>query len=123
MYDRSSDLREVDAGVRDAVWFAVGVAVVGAVVLLAAVMWVSTCQGATADTVACGSAQRTLLALAAPGVLLAGGLRAFFRTHQTSRQGRASWAWQGAGWFLLTLMLVVMTTGMSALAGATVLGA
>ena len=122
MYDRPSDLRDADVGVRDAVRFALGVAAAGAVILLAAVFWVSTCQGATADSVACGPPQRTLLALAAPGVLLAGGLRAFFRTHQTSREGRTSWAWHGTGWFLLTLMLLVLTTSMPALAGITVLG-
>ncbi|MEO3761553.1 hypothetical protein ABGB19_25145 [Mycobacterium sp. B14F4] len=123
MYDSPGDLRDVDAAVRDAVRFALGVAVLGAVFLLTAVVWVSTCQGATADSVACGPPQRTLLALAAPGVLLAGGVRAFVRTHQTSREGRTSWAWHGAGWFLLTLMLLALTTSMPALAGITVLGA
>ncbi len=32
-------------------------------------------------------------------------------------------AWQGAGWFLLTSMLLVLTTSMPALAGFPVLGA
>lgn len=123
MYDRPSNPRDVDAGIRDAVRFTLGVAVMGAALLLTAVVWVSTCQGATADSAACGPPQRTLLALAAPGVLLAGGLTAFFRTHQTSRQRRPSRAWQGAGWFLITLMVLVLTTSMPALAGITVLGA
>jgi hypothetical protein len=123
VYPSSGDLRHVDAGIRDAVRFALGVAVVGAVFLLAAVVWVSTCQGATADSVACGPPQRMLLALAAPAVLLAGGLRAFFRTYQTSRKGRSSPAWQGAGWFLLTLMLLMLSTGVPALTGITVFGA
>ena len=123
MYPSSSDLRQVDGGVREAVRFTLGVAVLGAVLLLAAVVWVSTCQGATADLIACGPPQRMLLALAAPGALLAGGLRAFFRTHQMAREGRPSWAWHGAGWFLLTLMLLVLTASMPALNGITVIGA
>lgn len=39
-------------------------------------------------------------------VLLAGGLRAFVRTHQTSQSGRPSWPRQVAGWLLLTLTLL-----------------
>ena len=123
MYPSSSDLRHVDAGVREAVRFALGVAVVGAVLLLAAVVWVSTCQGATADLVACGPPQRMLLALAAPAVLLAGGARAFYRTYQIAREGRPAWAWHGTGWFLLTLMMLILTTSMPALTGITVIGA
>jgi hypothetical protein len=121
VYHTPGDLRHVDAGVREAVRFALGIAVASAVVLLAAVVWVSTCHGATADTVACGPPQRMLLALAAPGILLAGALRAFVRTYQTWRSGRLSLAWQGAGWILLTLMLLVLT-GTPALTGITVLG-
>lgn len=122
VYDTPNDLRHLDAGLGEVVRFALGVAAASAGVLLAAVVWVSTCQGATADTVACGSPQRTLLALAAPGVLLAGGLRAFLRTHQSSRAGRPSTAWQGAGWLLLALMLLVLGTSMPALTGNAVIG-
>lgn len=122
MYDSPGDLRHVDAGVREPLRFALAVAVAGVVMLLTAVVWVSTCQGATADSVACGPPQRMLLALSAPAILLAGGLRAFFRTYRTWREGRASWAWHGAGWFLLTLMLLVLTTSMPALTGTTVFG-
>lgn len=121
MHHGSSELRHVDTGVRDAARFALGIAAAGAVFLLGAVVWVSTCQGATADLVACGTPQRTLLALAAPAVLLGGGLRAFLRAYQTWRRGEMSWAWHGAGWFLLTSMLLVLTTSMPALTGSVVL--
>jgi hypothetical protein len=73
----------------------------------------------------CGSApataptQRTLLAIGAPVILLIGGLRAFVRTYQTWRKQETWWAWQGAGWFLLTLMLIVLTMSMPPLAGFT----
>ena len=68
--------------------------------------WVSTCNdGTEVDTVACGSVERTLLGLGAPIILLIGGLWAFVRTYQLWREHQTWWAWQGAGWFLFTLML------------------
>lgn len=122
MYRAPSELKRFDTGARDAVRFALGIVATGAVFLVAAMVWVSTCQGATADVVACGPPQRTLLALAAPAILFVGGLRAFFRTYQSWRDGEMSWAWQGAGWFLLASMLLLLTTSMPALAGSAVFG-
>ncbi len=94
MYQSSNDLRHDDANVRDAVRFAIGVAAAGAAFLFVAAVWVSTCDGATADTVACGPPQRTLLAVGAPVILLIGGLRAFIRTYQEWRKRETWWAWQ-----------------------------
>ncbi|MGE2720877.1 hypothetical protein [Mycolicibacterium celeriflavum] len=122
VYHGPTELRHIDTGIRDAVRFAIGIGATGAIFLLGAMVWVSTCQGATADTLACGAPQRTLLALAAPAVLLAGGLRAFFRAYQNGRKGEMSSAWHGAGWFLLASMLLVLTTSMPALTGSTVFG-
>ena len=107
---------------RDAVRFGLGFAVAGVVFLVVAAVWVSTCDGATADTVACGAPQRTLLAIGAPVILLIGGLRAFVRTYRAWRKEETWWAWQGAGWFLLTLMLLVLTMSMPALAGPALFG-
>ena len=117
-----NDVRQDDTNVREAVRFGLVVAVVGVAFLVFAALWVSTCGGATADTAACGVPQRTLLAVGAPVILLAGGLRAFFRTYQAWRNRETWWAWQGAGWLLLTLMLVVLTMSMPALAGPAVFG-
>jgi hypothetical protein len=117
IYHNPNDLRHEDTNVRDAVRFGLVVAVLGVAFLVVAAVWVSTCDGATADTAACGVPQRTLLAVGAPLILLIGGLRAFVRTYQTWRNHETWWAWQGAGWFLLTLMLLVLTTSMPALAG------
>jgi uncharacterized membrane protein YccF (DUF307 family) len=122
VYHDPSDVRHDDATVRAAVRFGLLVAVVGVAFLILAALWVSTCHGATADTAACGVAQRTLLAIGAPVILLIGGLRAFFRTYQTWRNRETWWAWQGAGWFLFTLMLVVLTMSMPALAGPALFG-
>ena len=122
MYKNPNDLRQDDANVRDAVRFGLGVAAVGVAFLVVAAVWVSTCGGATADTLACGAPQRTLLAIGAPVILLIGGVRAFVRTYQTWRKQEIWWAWQGAGWFLLTLMLLVLTMSMPPLAGTAVFG-
>jgi hypothetical protein len=123
VYQSLERLRHDDANVRDAVRFGLGVAAIGVAFLVTAVVWVSTCSGATADTVACGAPQRTLLAVGAPAILLVGGLRAFFRTYLTWRRHQTWWAWQGVGWFLMTLMLLVLTMSMPGLAGPAVFGA
>jgi hypothetical protein len=122
VYQNSNDLRQDDAQIRDAVRFGLGFAAAGAMFLVVAAVWVSTCDGATADIVACGAPQRTLLAIGAPVILLIGGLRAFFRTYQAWRKEETWWAWQGAGWFLLTLMLLALTMSMPAVAGPAVFG-
>jgi uncharacterized membrane protein len=115
-------LRQDDANVRGAVRFALIVALLAVGYLVTAALWVSTCDGATADTAACGVPQRTLLAVGAPVILLIGGLRSFVRTYRTWRSHETWWAWQGAGWFLFTLMLVMSTMSMPALAGPAVFG-
>lgn len=112
VYRTSDDLRRGGSDVRDgvveALRFTAGVAVAAVVFLVFATLWVSTCAGATFDTAACGAPQRTLLALGAPLILLAGGVRAFVRTYQVWRDNGNSWPWQGAGWFLMAAMLLVL---------------
>jgi len=122
VYQSPERLRHGDANVRDAVRFSAIVVVISLAFLITAAVWVSTCAGATADTVACGAPQRALLAVGAPVILLVGGLRAFFRTYQTWRRHDTWWAWQGAGWVLMTLMLLVLTMSMPPLAGTAVFG-
>jgi hypothetical protein len=119
---RNPDQVRPDANVRDALRFALFVAGVGGAVLLVAAAWVSTCAGATADTVACGAPQRTLLAVGAPAILLIGGLLAFVRSYRSWRKHETWWAWQGAGWFLMTLMVLVLTTSTPAVAGPGLFG-
>ena len=52
----------------------------------------------------------------APVILFLGGFGAFIQTYRVWRAGGGWWIWQGAGWFLLVLMLVVLAmTGPSAL--------
>jgi hypothetical protein len=82
-----------------------------------AALWVSGCSAADVATVACGRPERTLLGLGSPLILLAGGMGAFVRTYRVWRAEGTWWGWQGAGWFLLTLMLLTLTTGFPVLAG------
>ena len=111
-------LGQEDREVREAVRFAVAAAAVGVGFVILAAVWVSTCHGAMAvDTAACGAPQRTLLAFGAPVILLAAGLWAFVRTYRVWRDGGTWWGWQGAGWFLLTLMLITLTIGAPGIAG------
>ena len=104
--------------VRMAIRFAAIAAVAGVGFLVVAALWVSTCgSAADIDTVACGVPQRTLLGLGAPAILAGSGLWAFVRTYQVWRLEGVWWGWQGAGWFLMTLMLLTLTMGFPALAG------
>jgi hypothetical protein len=123
VYEGPLRLRQNDDNVRDALRFGIGAAVIGLVFLVAAAVWVSTCSGATADTVACGAPQRALLAVGAPAILLLGALHAFVRTYVARRRNETWWAWQGAGWLLITLMLLVTAMSMPGLAGPAVFGA
>ena len=122
VFHNPNDTRHDDTNVRAAVRLAVVVGALSVGFLVTAALWVSTCNGATADTAACGVPQRTMLAIGAPVILLIGGLRAFVRTYQTWRNHETWWAWQGAGWFLFTLMLLVLTMSMPTLAGPAVFG-
>jgi hypothetical protein len=107
-----------DNEVRAAVRFAVLAAAAGMAFFIVAAVWASTCKGATAiDTVACGAPQLTILAFGAPVILLAAGCRAFLRTYRVWRDCGTWWGWQGAGWFLLMLMLVTLTMGVPPIAG------
>ena len=116
VYRTTDDLRHGDTrsreGVLEAVRFSAIVAVAAVVFLAVAQVWVGTCGASTFDALACGAPQITFLALGAPLILLAGGLRAFLRTYQVSRDGGISWPWQGAGWFLIAATLLVLAKSM-----------
>jgi uncharacterized membrane protein len=104
---------EVHAAIR----FAVLAAAAGIGFMVTAALWVSTCPGVSVDTAACGTPQRTLLAVGGPLILLAGGLWAFLRTYRVWRHRGAWWGWHGAGWFLFTLMVLMVSLGVSPIAG------
>ncbi|MFZ0832819.1 MAG: hypothetical protein WAM92_07000 [Mycobacterium sp.] len=105
---------------RDRVTFAaaakfVGVFVASALlVLLAATAWLSGCKTGIGEGAleSCSALRRNTLAIGPAAVLFAGGVWAFVRTIQEWRALRGWWIWQGAGWFLLVLMLVVLSMTM-----------
>lgn len=72
---------------------------VGAVVVVAGVMFAIYAFTARDSIV---------VASLVPAVLLFGGIGAFVKTYRVWREEGAWPAWQGAGWFLLSLMLVCL---------------
>ena len=50
-----------------------------------------------------------IVASLVPAILFGGGVGAFVRTYREWKAQGAWVAWQGAGWFLLTLMLVCLS--------------
>jgi hypothetical protein len=84
--------------------------VLALVVLGLALLWAHGCKsGSGTDALArCGPLRRNFLAVGSPVVLLLGGGWAFVRTIRVWRAGGRWWVWQGAGWFLLALMVVVL---------------
>lgn len=110
-------LGQEDGEVRAAIRFTVLAAAAAVGFLVVAALWVSTCPSTGVDTVACGAAQRTLLALGGPVILLGAGLWAFLRTYRVWKAQGTWWGWHGAGWFLMTLMVVMAAMGVAPIAG------
>jgi hypothetical protein len=110
-------LGQEDDEVRAAIRFAVIAAVAGVGFVIMAAAWVSTCGGMSVDTVACGPPERTLLAFGGPLILFVAGLWSFLRTYRVWRDEGTWWGWHGAGWFLLTLMLVTLSMSVPTIAG------
>ena len=102
---------------RAAIRFAVLAAAAGVGFVVIAAWWVGTCGATNVDTVACGPPQRTLLALGGPLILSVAGLWAFWRTYLVWRSEGVWWGWHGAGWFLLTLMVVTLSMSVPPIAG------
>ncbi len=89
-----------------------GLVVVLAVLVLGlGLVWVSGCKSGAGDQALahCGHLQRNAVGIGSPLILLLGGIGAFVRTYRVWRAGGRWWIWQGAGWFLLVLMLVELT--------------
>jgi len=84
---------------------------VALVIMLGAMGWMSGCKTGTGQGAldSCTALQRNALAVGPAAVLFVGGVWAFVRTLRVWRARGGWWIWQGAGWFLLVLMLVVLT--------------
>jgi hypothetical protein len=62
-----------------------------------------------------GVTRAAMWAVGVPGILFAGGVGAFVKTYRVWRAEGVWPIWQGAGWFLLTLMLVSLSVPAMAL--------
>ncbi len=100
-----SDSRDVEkrwrdpTALRQAVQYGIGVIVVAGVVF-AVYAVVDKCS--------------VILASAVPAVLFLGGVGALVKAYRVWRDGGTWPIWQGAGWFLLTFMLVCLSIPWSA---------
>lgn len=103
-------LGQTDDDVRAAVRFICQTTAAGVLSVVLAMLWVRGCGPEGADTAACGTVYRTVLAVLAPTIFLAGGLWAFWRTYLVWRARGTWWGWQGAGWFLFALMVFTMVS-------------
>ncbi|BDB40839.1 MULTISPECIES: hypothetical protein [Mycobacterium] len=114
---RGDRLGQDDNEVHAAIKFAALATAAGVSFVVIAALWVSTCGGGSVDTVACGPPERTMLAFGGPLILMLAGVWAFFRTYRVWRAQGVWWGWHGAGWFLLTLMLVTLAMSVAPIAG------
>lgn len=95
---------------RAAFRFGAGVVLAALALLALLLLWVNGCRTAGADPLAeCSAVQRNVLAVGPAVVLFGGGIAAFVRTLRMWRADGPWVVWQGAGWFLLVLMLLVLT--------------
>lgn len=112
-------LGQEDAEVRSAVRFAGAITAVGVAFVLLAAWWAASCDAdpRAVETMACGRPYRAVLAAGSPVIFAAGGVRAFLRTYRVWRERGTWWGWQGAGWFLMSLMLLVLMMSAAPISG------
>lgn len=110
-------MRRDDPEVSSAMRFTLVTVVLGVLFLVVAAVLARSCDGGLVDSATCGRPQRVVMALGAPVILFGGGVGAFLRTYRTWKNRQTWWAWQGAGWFLMLLMLTVLTMSLQPLAG------
>ncbi|WP_067825253.1 hypothetical protein [Nocardia inohanensis] len=94
---------------RRAVRYVLAVLAVAALVAVVTLVWASQRAQCLDDVMLCDAAARLTVGLGPGLVLLFGGIGAFVMTLREWRAGRAWPIWQGAGWFLFTLMVVYLS--------------
>lgn len=113
----TDQFRDDDPSVHEAARFGLVMGSLGVGFMVLAAVWVRHCHGI--DTTECAwvysKPYRTVLALAGPLFLFGSGVWAFVRTYRAWRDNQVWWAWQGAGWFLLLLMSIVLTMSLPVL--------
>lgn len=112
---RGDRLGQMDDEVRSAIRFAGVATLIGVAFLIVGAVLVGGCDDA-ATTGSCGTPVRAIFGLGAPAILVVSGLYAFYRTYRVWRVEGTWWGWQGAGWFLMMVMLVALM-GVSPMVG------
>ncbi|MGY1942772.1 hypothetical protein [Nocardia asiatica] len=103
-------------GFRRAATYVAAVLAVAAVVFLLILLWAAQRECAERDRLLCDAPAQVAIVLGPSAVLLIGGIGAFVETFLQWRRGRTWPIWQGAGWFLLVLMVVYLGIGGGAVA-------
>ena len=116
--ETGDNLGRIDDDVRSAFRYGAIWTAVALVLLLIVSYWLRTCGPLTgSSTAACGRPERIMLSIAPSVLLFIAAIGAFVQTIKMWRVRRTWWGWQGVGWFLLTLLVLVLTTFLPALAG------
>jgi hypothetical protein len=109
MYSSAERKSQDRKGFARAVWFSTAIVALALATFVATIIWMGQCSvSVQAGEGLCARHGTPLIALAAPGVLLLGGTIAFVQTYRVWRRRESWWIWQGAGWFLLLLMVVTL---------------
>ncbi|MFI6772441.1 hypothetical protein [Nocardia sp. NPDC050412] len=92
--------------------YVAAVLVVAALVFVTTAIWAAQRRAcAAAETMLCDTAAKTAILTGPTVVLMLGGICAFVQTYRVWRRGRSWPIWQGAGWFLFTMMIVYLGIG------------
>ncbi|UGT44578.1 hypothetical protein LTV02_14830 [Nocardia yamanashiensis] len=94
---------------RRAARYVLSILALAALVAVITLVWASARSQCLDDTMLCDTASRLVVGLGPGLVLLFGGIGAFVMTFREWRAGRTWPIWQGAGWFLFTLMVVYLS--------------
>lgn len=112
------NLGRIDDDVRAAFRYGAISTVIAVVLLLIVAYWLRSCGPLTgSSTAACGKPERIVLSILPSVMLFGAGIGAFVQTIKLWKVRRTWWGWQGVGWYLLTLLVLVFTTFLPALAG------
>ncbi|QLY27651.1 hypothetical protein H0264_19450 [Nocardia huaxiensis] len=94
---------------RRAARYVIAVIALTGIVMAAALVWAASRQECLdAENMRCDTASRLVVGLGPALVLLGGGIVAFVITFRQWRGGKPWPIWQGAGWFLFTLMVMYL---------------
>ncbi|MBL1074152.1 hypothetical protein JK358_07060 [Nocardia sp. 2] len=95
---------------RRAARYVLAVIVLTGIAMAVALVWAAARpQCLDAENMRCDTVSRLVVGLGPGLMLLFGGIGAFVITYRQWRDGKPWPIWQGAGWFLFTLMVVYLS--------------